>query len=52
MLRLAKLFIALPVLTLPLWEAVPKAHAETMSQIDALRQLAKSRAADSKCRIL
>lgn len=53
MLRLTKLFIALPVLTLPLWEAAPKAHAEgAMSQIDALRQLAKSRAADDKCRIL
>lgn len=53
MLRLAKLFITLPVLTLPLWEAAPKAHAEgAMSQIDALRQLAKSRAADGKCRIL
>lgn len=52
MLRLAKLFITLPVLVLPLWGAAPKAHAEAMSQIDALRQLAKSRAADSKCRIL
>ena len=53
MLRLAKLFISLPVLTLPLWDAAPQAQAEVvMSQIDALRQLAKSRAADSKCRIL
>lgn len=52
MLRLAKLFITLPVLTLPLWDAAPKAHAEVMTQIDALRLLAKSRAADSKCRIL
>jgi hypothetical protein len=51
--RFAKLFISLSVLTLPLWDAAPQAQAEVvMSQIDALRQLAKSRAADSKCRIL
>lgn len=53
MLRLAKLFIFLPVLALPLWDAAPKAQAEVvMSQIDALRQLAKSTAANSKCNIL
>lgn len=53
MLRLAKLFISLPVLALPLWDAAPKAQAEVvMSQIDALRQIAKSTAANSKCNIL
>lgn len=51
--RLAKLFITLPVLTLPFWDAAPQARADAvMSQIDALRQLAKSSAADRKCRIL
>jgi hypothetical protein len=53
MLRLAKLFISLPVLALPLWDAAPRAQAEVvLSQIDALRQLAKSTAANSKCNIL
>lgn len=53
MLRLTKLFITLPVLTLALWAAAPALKAEAvMSQIEALRQLAKSRAADGKCRIL
>lgn len=53
MLRLAKLLITLPVLMLPLWGAGTGAHAQAaMTQIDALRQLAKSQAADGKCRIL
>lgn len=53
MLRLAKLLITLPVLMLPLWGAGPGAQAQAaLTQIDALRQLAKSRAADGKCRIL
>lgn len=53
MLRLAKLLITLPVLALPLWGAAPALKAEAvMTQIDALRQLAKSRAADGKCRVL
>ncbi|QIG50882.1 hypothetical protein G5V57_26005 [Nordella sp. HKS 07] len=53
MLRLTKFLILLPVLTLPLWGAAPALKAEVvMSQIEALRQLAKSRAADGKCRIL
>lgn len=50
--RLAKFFITLPVLTLPLWGAAPVKAEVVMSQIEALRQLAKSRAADGKCRIL
>lgn len=53
MLRLAKLLITLPVLVLPLWGAAPALKAQdVMPQIDALRQLAKSRAADGKCRVL
>lgn len=53
MLRLTKFFITLPVLTLPLWVGAPPLKAEVvMSQIEALRQLAKSRAADGKCRVL
>ncbi|HTN96772.1 MAG TPA: hypothetical protein VL101_07330 [Nordella sp.] len=53
MLRLAKLLITLPVLALPLWGAAPALEAqEVMPQIDALRQIAKSRAADGKCRVL
>lgn len=53
MLRLAKLLITLPVLALPLWGAAPALKAQdVMPQIDALRQLAKSRAADGKCRVL
>lgn len=53
MLRLAKLLITLPVLALPLCGAAPVLKAqEVMTQIDALRLLAKSRAADGKCRVL
>lgn len=52
MLRLAKYFITLPMLALPLFGAAPELHAETATQMDALRLLAKSRAADGKCNIL
>ena len=53
MLRLAKLLITLPVLMLPFWGSGTAAHAQAeMTQIDALRQLAKSQAADGRCRIL
>lgn len=53
MLRLAKFLITLPVLALPLWGAAPVLRAqEVITQIDALRLIAKSRAADGKCRVL
>lgn len=53
MLRLTKFFITLPLLSLPLWTVSPGLHAEeVMGQMDALRLLAKSRAADSKCKVL
>lgn len=53
MLRLSKFFITLPLLSLPLWTVLPRLHAEeVMGQMDALRLLAKSRAADSKCKVL
>lgn len=53
MLRLSKFFITLPLLSLPLWGLSPHVHAEAvLSQMDALRLLAKSRAANSKCKIL
>lgn len=53
MLRLSKFFITLPLLSLPLLGLAPKLHAEVvLSQMDALSLLAKSRAADSKCKIL
>lgn len=53
MLRLTKFFITLPLLSLPLWGLAAKSHAEeAMGQMDALRLLAKSRAADSKCKVL
>jgi hypothetical protein len=52
MLRLTKFFITLPLLSLPLWGLSSNSHAEEMGQMDALRLLAKSRAADSKCKVL
>jgi hypothetical protein len=52
MLRLTKFFITLPLLSLPLWGLPAKPQAEEMGQMDALRLLAKSRAADSKCKVL
>ncbi|WP_119391560.1 hypothetical protein [Taklimakanibacter lacteus] len=53
MLRLTKFFITLPLLSLPLWTVSSGPHAgEVMGQMDALRLLAKSRAADSKCKVL
>lgn len=52
MLRFAKYFITLPVLALPLFGAAPELRAETVTQMDALRLLAKSRAADSRCKVL
>ena len=50
MLRFSKFFITLPLLALPLSGIASK--AEAVSQLDALRLLAKSRAADGKCKIL
>jgi len=53
MLRLTKFFITLPLLSLPLSGIASKVQAEElMGQMDALRLLAKSRAADSKCKVL
>ena len=53
MLRLTKFLITLPLLTLPLSGIASKLEAEeVMGQMDALRLLAKSRAADSKCKVL
>jgi hypothetical protein len=53
MLRLAKYLITLPLLTPPLFGAAPELHADpVMTQLDALRLLAKSRAVDNKCKIL
>lgn len=52
MLRLTKFFITLPLLSLPLWGLSSNSYAEEMGQMDALRLLAKSRAADSKCNVL
>ncbi len=51
--RLTKFFITLPLLSLPLWGLAPELHAEAaLNQMDALRLLAKTRAADGKCKIL
>ena len=53
MKRLTKFFITLPVLSLPLWGLSPPVQAEAvLTQMDALRLLAKTRAADGKCNIL
>ncbi|MGE0239626.1 MAG: hypothetical protein AB7S59_12980 [Parvibaculaceae bacterium] len=53
MLRLSKILIALPLVALPLSGLAERAGAEAMmTQLDALRLLAKSRAADGKCKIL
>ena len=53
MLRLTKFFFTLPLLSLPLWGLSPHVQAEAvLTQMDALRLLAKSRAADGKCKIL
>jgi hypothetical protein len=53
MLRFSHFLITLPLVALPLSDVVPKAEAEAvMTQLDALRLLAKSRAANGKCKIL
>lgn len=52
MLRFSQLLITLPLVALPLWGFAPKAAAEAVTQLDALRLLAKSRAADGKCKTL
>jgi hypothetical protein len=53
MLRFRKFFITLPLLALPHSGFASEARAEAvMTQLDALRLLAKSRAADSKCKVL
>jgi len=54
MLRFSQFLITLPLVALlPLCGFAPKAKAEAeMTQLDALRLLAKSRAADGKCKIL
>ena len=44
-----RFFLTLPLLSLPLWGLSPEA---ALTQMDALRLLAKSRAADGKCKIL
>lgn len=52
MLRLSKFLVTLPLLALPIASLAPKAGAEPVTQMDALRLLAKSRAADGKCKTL
>jgi hypothetical protein len=52
MQRVAKILFTLPLLGLPLAALAPKAGAEAVTQLDALRLLAKSRAADDKCKVL
>lgn len=53
MARLLHILITLPLIASPLsLLASDASHAETLSQMDALRLLAKSKAADAKCRIL
>jgi hypothetical protein len=52
MLRFSKFLITLPLVALPLSGFAEKAEAEAVTQLDALRLLAKSRAADSKCKTL
>lgn len=52
MLRFTQLLITLPLVALPLSGFATKAEAEPVTQLDALRLLAKSRAADGKCKTL
>lgn len=52
MLRFTQLLITLPLVALPLPDFAPRVEAEAVTQLDALRLLAKSRAADGKCKTL
>ena len=53
MARLMHILITLPLMAVPVsLLAADSAHAATLSQMDALRLLAKSKAADTKCRVL
>lgn len=53
MARLLHILITLPLIASPLsLLASNTLHAETLSQMDALRLLAKSKAADAKCQVL